>query len=194
MSWCGPGDWSSITPRDEDGSFTTLWDTEHCGVQDHPFDAVSRAAPAIDTAERCFDGADGRRATASETRDILDQYQSGKKAFGKPKECEQKTRTRVGETRAPIPAPLRRLRERLARRSPGQHAQFTGSDPEVFWRESLCDCGDVTGRKQVPLGPIHCDAGASVLVYLYAGDGPETGVLETEIEPTQPGEGGEDGG
>jgi hypothetical protein len=62
--------------------------TVHGSVQDHPFEVVSRPVPAIDAAESRLDGADGRRATPGEARNILDHDQSRKEPLGKPKECE----------------------------------------------------------------------------------------------------------
>jgi hypothetical protein len=148
---------------------------------------------SIDTVKRGLDEGDGRCPAAGESRNILDEYQSRKKALGEPKERDQKTGSRVGEPCPSVLAPLCGLRERLTRRSSSQHSQLTETDSQLSRRQSLGNFSDIPRWEQVPLGPIRFDTCTRVLINLDACNGSKAGLLEAEVQTAQPSEGREDG-
>ena len=189
MSSSRPGKVRSVAQGDHDCPSTTL---RHpiLGHVEHPVrQPVSRLASIVDVCKLVIHKRERRSPALDEPRDVLNQESPGQKTFDQGHQApEASPRAFVAHSECAGPGPLSRLREGLAGRSGGQQRELACVHAETVRTQVTGGVVHVMKTELRESGTIECEGASRRGIALDPPDRLESRPLESEVEPSDPGE------
>ena len=189
MSSSRPGKTSSVAEGDDDCPSTTLRYPVVGHVEHAVRQPVSGPAPVVYRCELLTHERERGPLTLDEPRHVLDQQSPREKTIDQGHQAlEASPRAFVAHPEGAGPGPLGRLREGLAGRSGGQQRELAGADAEAARPQVAGSIVHVMKKELRKPGPIECERASRRSIVLDAPDRFESRPLESEVEPSDPGE------
>ena len=189
MSSSRPGKVRSVAEGDDDCPSTTLRYTV-IGHVEHPVrQPVPGLAPVVYRRELLTHERESGSLSLDEPRHVLDQQSPRKEAFEQGHQAlEASPRVFVAHPEGTGSGPLSRLREGLAGRSGGQQRELARADAHAARPQVAGSIVHVMKGELRKSGPIERERASRRGIVLDPPDRLESRPLESEVEPSDPGE------